>query len=69
MTEPLEQVNNDHPPVEILSRRGDAVLLSRDDYDSLLETAHLLREPANAAWLLESIRQADTGELVEHPLL
>lgn len=65
----LEQVNNDHTPVEILSKRGDAVLVSREDYDSLVETAQLLREPANAAWLLESIRQADAGELIEHPLL
>src|SRR5918994_798987 len=32
---------------------GDAVLLSRADYDALEETAHLLRVPANAKRLVE----------------
>ena len=41
------QVNDDRTPIEITSRRGDAVLLSRVDYDALEETAHLLRVPAN----------------------
>ncbi|MGH8862302.1 MAG: type II toxin-antitoxin system Phd/YefM family antitoxin, partial [Jatrophihabitantaceae bacterium] len=39
----IEQVNDDRTPIEITSRRGDAVLLSRADYDALEETAHLLR--------------------------
>ena len=29
----IEQVNDDRQPVEITSKRGDAVLLSRADYD------------------------------------
>ncbi len=32
-------------PIEITSRCGDAVLLSRADYEALEETAHLLRVP------------------------
>ena len=44
----IEKVNDDRTPIEITSRRGDAVLLSRDDYEALEETAHLLRVPANA---------------------
>ena len=35
----IEQVNADRTPVEITSRRGDAVLMSRADY-ALEETAH-----------------------------
>lgn len=31
----IEQVNADRTPVEITSRRGDAVLMSRADYDAL----------------------------------
>ena len=31
----IEQVNEDRTSVEITSRRGDAVLLSRADYDAL----------------------------------
>jgi antitoxin YefM len=51
--------------VEITSRRGSAVLLSRAEYDALEETAHLLRAPANARRLLESLDQARRGERTE----
>ena len=51
----IQQVNEDRAPVEITSRNGDAVLMSRADYDALEETAHLLRVPANARHLLESL--------------
>ena len=64
----IEQVNDDRTPVEITSRRGDAVLLSRADYDALEETAHLLRSPANARRLLESLQQAMAGDRSEHDL-
>ncbi|WP_454084227.1 type II toxin-antitoxin system Phd/YefM family antitoxin [Georgenia sp. Marseille-Q6866] len=64
----IEQVNADRAPVEITSRRGDAVLISRAEYDALEETAHLLRVPANARRLLESLQQAQAGERAEHEL-
>ena len=64
----IELVNNDRTPVEITSRRGDAVLLSRADYDALEETAHLLRAPANAKRLIESLHQALSGDRKEHDL-
>lgn len=64
----IEQVNNDRTPLEINSRRGNAVLISRDDYEALEETAHLLRSPANARRLLESLAQAQGGKREEHPL-
>jgi antitoxin YefM len=64
----IEQVNTDRTPIEITSRRGDAVLLSRPDYDALEETAHLLRVPANAKRLIESLQQARSGQVEEHKL-
>ena len=64
----IEQVNEDRTPVEITSRRGDAVLISRADYDALEATAHLLRGPANARRLLESLQQALSGRRDEHEL-
>ncbi|MFC3997206.1 type II toxin-antitoxin system Phd/YefM family antitoxin [Nocardiopsis sediminis] len=64
----IEQVNDDRAPVEITSRKGDAVLISREDYEALEETAHLLRSPANARRLLESLVQAQSGERHEYPL-
>lgn len=64
----IEKVNDDRTPIEISSRRGDAVLLSRADYDALEETAQLLRVPANARRLLESLHQARTGQREEYDL-
>lgn len=64
----IERVNADRTPVEITSKRGDAVLMSRDDYDALEETAHLLRAPANARRLLDSLEQAMGGVREEHDL-
>lgn len=65
----IEQVNNDRRPVEITSKRGDAVLISRADYDALEETASLLRVPANARRLLESLAQARKGDRHEQDLM
>jgi antitoxin YefM len=64
----IEQVNNDRRPVEITSKRGDAVLMSRADYEALEETAFLLRVPANARRLLESLDQARKGDRHERDL-
>jgi antitoxin YefM len=64
----IEQVNDDRRPIEVTSKRGDAVLLSRDDYDALTETAYLLRVPANARRLFDSLAQARSGEREAHDL-
>ena len=64
----IERVNSDRSAVEITSKRGDAVLISRAEYDSLEETAHLLRSPKNARRLLDSLDQAAKGERREHKL-
>ncbi len=64
----IEQVNEDRTPVEITSRRGDAVLIGIEDYRALEETAYLLRSPANIRRLLESLEQARAGKVVQHEL-
>lgn len=57
----IQQVNDDHAPVRISSRGGDAVLMSADDYDSWQETIYLLRSPANARRLMEAVARDRTG--------
>jgi antitoxin YefM len=64
----IEQVNEDRTPVEITSKRGDAVLIGIDDYRALEETAYLLRSPANVRRLLESLEQARAGKVQQHEL-
>jgi antitoxin YefM len=45
--------------VAIISRRGveDAVLMSLDTYNSMMETLHLLKSPSNAKHLEKSLKQ------------
>lgn len=64
----IQQVNADHTPVEIVSKHGNAMLVSKEDWDSLEATAYLLRSPANAARLAEAMAQAQRGEVVEREL-
>jgi len=64
----IEQVNNDRVSIEITSRRGNAVLISAEEFAALEETAYLLRVPANARRLLESLQQAQSGDRHEHEL-
>ena len=47
----------------------DAVVMSLDYFNSLLETVHLLKSPANAAHLERSIDQYKQGKVVERDLL
>lgn len=65
----IQQVNDDHAPVEVVSRHGNAVLMSKDDYDALTETAYLLRNAVGAQRLLESLERARRGEFESHDLL
>ncbi len=52
----MDRVCVDHDPVIITRNRDQAVvMISLEDYESLAETAYLLRSPANARRLLDSI--------------
>ena len=42
--------------------------MSRADFEALEETAHLLRSPATARRLLESLQQARSDDRQDHPL-
>ncbi|MCY1219331.1 Antitoxin type II toxin-antitoxin system, type II toxin-antitoxin system [compost metagenome] len=55
----------------VISRRDapDAVLLSLDSFNSLMETVHLLKSPANAAHLARSLAQMESGKTVVRGLV
>jgi len=57
----IEEVDNDHIAVEIVSPNASAYLVSAAEYESLQETAYLLRSPANARKLLRSYQEAIGG--------
>lgn len=54
----LDRAVDDHEVIVVeRAKGGDAVILSKDDYSSLAETAYLLRSPANAKQLREAIKR------------
>ncbi len=66
----IKKVNDDHDAIEIVSKHGNAVLISAADYEALREGAHLLRSPANARRLLTAYENALNGTgLAEHALI
>jgi len=66
----LDAVVND-ADTTIITRRNaeDAVIMSLESYNSLMETLHLLRSPANAAHLNKSIAQYRAGQAMQHELI
>jgi len=66
----LDTVHDD-ADITIISRRdgADAVVMSLDHYQSIMETIHLLSTPANAAHLAKSIAQQKAGKAVRRALV
>ena len=67
--ETLDAVTDDREEV-VITRPGkeDVIMVSRSDYESLRETAYLLRNPANARRILGSIEELEAGRGVTRDL-
>lgn len=65
----IDQVIDD-ADYTVIARRDapDAVVMSLDTFNSLMETVHLLKTPANAAHLALSIAQYRQGQLTRQGL-
>ena len=63
LAEIWDEVEDTQEPV-IVSRRGhqDLAVLPAGEFQSLRETAHLMRSPRNAMRLLKAIARANSGE-------
>ena len=59
----IDQVVDD-ADYTVISRRDsdDAVVMSLDQFNGLMETVHLLKSPANAVHLAKSIKQFNQGK-------
>lgn len=68
--ETLDAVVEDREEI-IITRAGHepVVMVALDDYESLKETAYLLRDPANARRLLASIERLEHGHGTVHGLV
>ncbi len=70
MATTMDSVCDDHSPI-IITRKNkrSVVMLSLEDYNSLSETAYLLRSPKNAVRIFDAISELDGGGGVERKLL
>ena len=66
----LDRVVADKAPIAITRQKGEGVvMISQSEWESIEETLYLLRSPANAKRLLESIAELDAGKGIEHDLI
>ncbi|PVZ82139.1 type II toxin-antitoxin system prevent-host-death family antitoxin [Serratia sp. S1B] len=64
------QAIEDRAPVLITRQHGEScVLMSLEEYNSLEETAYLLRSPKNARRLIDSIESLKSGKGVERKII
>jgi antitoxin YefM len=70
LAETFDAVVDDREEV-VVTRAGHepVVIVSLDEYESLRETAHLVRSPANAARLIAAVERLEAGGGVAHDLL
>jgi antitoxin YefM len=66
----MANVCNDHAPI-IITRKSEApvVMMSLEDYKALQETTYLLRSPANARSLFDSIAEVEAGNGTQRALI
>ena len=62
----IDEVGQSHQPVQIHGKRGNAVLLSEDDWRSIQETLHLLAIPGMRESILEGMA-TEASELSTEP--
>ena len=66
----VARVLADAEPTVVNTPAGDSVVVvPLGDYEAWQETAYLLRNPANAAHLLQSIAEAEAGKVETRKLL
>ena len=66
----LDSVENDNEILIIKRGSGKgAVMISLDEYNSIMETVHLLSSKANADWIYESVRQMKQGDGAHRKLI
>jgi len=66
----MEKVCKNHAPI-IITRKNESavVMMSLEDYQAMEETSYLLRSPANARQLFESITELGTDKGIERELI
>ena len=70
LAQTILRVCRDHNPIIITRKREDSVvMMSLEDYESLTETAYLLKSPKNARRLLAALAELEEGKGQERMLV
>ena len=58
----VKKTNQQHEIIEVQHKSGKAIMMSADDYESLLETLTLLSQPNFKKNFDQSVSEADNGD-------
>jgi antitoxin YefM len=66
----MDEVSDSRAPLVVTRQNArSVVILAEEEYEGMMETLHLLRSPANAVRLLQSIEEANAGRLTARKLI
>lgn len=51
----IDETNSEHEPIQILGKRGNAILISEKDWNSIQETLYLISIPGMKESILEGM--------------
>ena len=54
----IDEANESHIPIQITGKRGNAILVSEDDWKAISETIHLSSIPGMVASIKEGMNEA-----------
>lgn len=70
LTRSLNKVNDDAEVVIVSRSKGkNVVVMGLDEYNSIMETLHLMSTAANRKRLENSIKEMNEGKFVRHDLI
>jgi antitoxin YefM len=70
MKEYLDQVEQEHETLILKRGKGKgSVVISLEEYNSMIETMHVLSSKENVKWLFESIDQYKSGKTIGESLI
>jgi antitoxin YefM len=66
----LDDVEDNNETLIVKRKTGKGtVMISLDEYNSIMETVHLLSSKSNSNWLYESISQMKNGQTINEKLI
>ena len=66
----LDKVNDDAETVIVSRTKGkNVVVMALEEYNSLMETLHIVKSEANRKRLQDAIDEMNSGQHLHHPLI